>query len=62
MKPYGGRQVQLSEFITSTLDGGVWSASSPGHFTLREKAPGTHLIRNIHTLATLRDDPEGRGL
>jgi hypothetical protein len=27
--------------FTSTLDGGEWSASRPGHFTDRERAPGT---------------------
>jgi hypothetical protein len=28
--------------LTSPLDGGEWSASRPGRFTLRERAPGTH--------------------
>jgi hypothetical protein len=27
---------------TSVLDGGELSASCPGHFTPRERAPGTH--------------------
>jgi hypothetical protein len=27
------------------LDGGEWSASRPGRFTSRERAPGTHWIR-----------------
>jgi hypothetical protein len=30
--------------LTSALDGGEWSASRPGRFTPREKAPGTHWI------------------
>jgi hypothetical protein len=30
--------------LTSALDGGEWSASGPGHFTSRERAPGTHWI------------------
>jgi hypothetical protein len=30
--------------LTSTLDGGKWSASRPGRFTPRERAPGTHRI------------------
>jgi hypothetical protein len=30
--------------LTSVLDGGEWSASRPGHFTLRERAPSTHWI------------------
>jgi hypothetical protein len=28
----------------SALDGGEWSASRPGRFTARERAPGTHRI------------------
>jgi hypothetical protein len=31
-------------FLTSALDGGEWSASRPGCFTLRERAPGTNWI------------------
>jgi hypothetical protein len=30
--------------LTSAVDGGEWSASRPGRFTLRERAPGTHWI------------------
>jgi hypothetical protein len=30
--------------LTSALDGGEWSASRPGSFTPRERAPGTHWI------------------
>jgi hypothetical protein len=30
--------------LTSALDGGERSASSPGRFTSRETAPGTHWI------------------
>jgi hypothetical protein len=30
--------------MTSALDGGEWSASRPGRFTLKERAPGTHWI------------------
>jgi hypothetical protein len=30
--------------LTSALDGGEWSASRSGRFTLRERAPGTHWI------------------
>jgi hypothetical protein len=30
--------------LTSALDRGVWSASRPGHFTPRERNPGTHWI------------------
>jgi hypothetical protein len=31
-------------FLTFTLDGGEWSASRPGRFTLWERAPSTHSI------------------
>jgi hypothetical protein len=30
--------------LTSALGGGEWSASRPGRFTSRERAPGTHWI------------------
>jgi hypothetical protein len=30
--------------MTSALDGGEWSASRVGRFTLRERAAGTHWI------------------
>jgi hypothetical protein len=30
--------------LTSALDEGEWSASRPGRFTPRERAPGTHWI------------------
>jgi hypothetical protein len=30
--------------LTSALDGGEWSASRPGRFTPRKRAPGTHGI------------------
>jgi hypothetical protein len=30
--------------LTSVLDGGEWSASRPGRFTLRERAPASHWI------------------
>jgi hypothetical protein len=33
-----------SHSSTSALDGGKWSASRPGRFTPKEKAPGTHWI------------------
>jgi len=45
MKAYRGVVVYLHVFLTSELDGGgEWSASRPGHFTLRERTPGTHWI------------------
>jgi hypothetical protein len=39
MKTYW--EVELHAFWTSELDGGEWSASRPGRFTPRERAPGT---------------------
>jgi hypothetical protein len=30
--------------LTSALDGGEWSASRPGRFTPRERAPGTYWV------------------
>jgi hypothetical protein len=30
--------------LNSALDGGEWSASRPGRFTPRERAPGTHWV------------------
>jgi hypothetical protein len=36
--------VYLHAFLTSALDGGEWSASRPGRFTLRERAAGTDWI------------------
>jgi hypothetical protein len=37
-------EVQLHAFLISALNGGEWSASHPGRFTPRERAPGTHCI------------------
>jgi hypothetical protein len=34
----------FTNFLTSALDGGEWSASLPGRFTPRERTPGTHRI------------------
>jgi hypothetical protein len=33
-----------TQSLTSAFDGGEWSASRPGRFTLRERAPGTNWI------------------
>jgi len=44
MKTYWGAEVWLPAFLTSALDGGELSASRPGRFTPKERAPGTHWI------------------
>jgi hypothetical protein len=44
MKTYKGVEVYICVFLTSALDGGEWSASRPGRFTPRERAPRTHWI------------------
>jgi hypothetical protein len=44
MKAYGEVDVQTHVFLTSALVGGEWSASLPGRYTPRERAPGTHWI------------------
>jgi hypothetical protein len=36
--------VEYHAFLTSTLDGGEWSASRSGRFTPGKRAPGTHWI------------------
>jgi hypothetical protein len=33
--------------LTPALDGSEWSASRPGRFTPKERAPGTHWIRGL---------------
>jgi hypothetical protein len=35
-----GVEVQLHAFLNSAADEGKWSASRPGHFTLRKRAVG----------------------
>jgi hypothetical protein len=42
MKTYGEVAVKIHVFLTLVLDGGNWSASSPGRFTPGERAAGTH--------------------
>jgi hypothetical protein len=37
-------ELYLNAFLTSALDGGEWSASRPGRFIPRERAPGTRWI------------------
>jgi hypothetical protein len=42
MKAYWGVEVERHAFLTSALEGGERSASRPGRFIRRERAPGTH--------------------
>jgi hypothetical protein len=44
MKTHWGVEIQLHGFLTSNLEGGEWSASRPGRFIPRERAPGAHWI------------------
>jgi hypothetical protein len=41
METYAGVEVQLHTCLTSTLDGGEWSASRPRLFIRRGRAIGT---------------------
>jgi hypothetical protein len=44
LKTYWGVELWLHALLTSTLDGGEWSASHPGLFFPRERAPGAHWV------------------
>jgi hypothetical protein len=44
MKTYGGVDVQIHVFLSSSVIGGEWSASCFGRFTAEERAPGTSWI------------------
>jgi hypothetical protein len=44
MKAFGEVELQTHFILTSALAGGEWSASHPGDFTPRVRAPGTHWI------------------
>jgi hypothetical protein len=38
----GSGGIAPTHSLTSALDGGEWSTSHPGRFTVRERSPGTH--------------------
>jgi hypothetical protein len=42
MKAYWGSGGISARIIDLSTSGGEWSASRPGRFTPRERAPGTH--------------------
>jgi hypothetical protein len=44
MKAYWGTGCISPHTLTSALDGGEWSASRPGSFTPKARAPFTHWI------------------
>jgi len=44
MKAYWGWMYRSTHSFTSALDGDEWSATRPGRFTPRKRAPGTHWI------------------
>jgi hypothetical protein len=44
LKAHGRWRYSSIHSLTSALDGGEWSASRPGRFTLRERTSGTHWI------------------
>jgi hypothetical protein len=60
MKAYVGVDISIHIFLTSALVGGEWSASRPGRFTARERAPGTYWIRGWVDPRAGLDDVEKR--
>jgi len=44
MKMYGGVEVRILTFSTSTLGGREWSVTCSGHFTPGERAPSTYWV------------------
>jgi hypothetical protein len=47
MKMYWGVEVKLHVFLTSTLDGGEWSASNSGRFIPEERPARNPLDRRL---------------
>jgi hypothetical protein len=60
MKTYGGVSVLTHVFLTSAFVGSEWSTSRPGHFTPRERAPGTRWKEAWVGLRTDLDDVKRR--
>jgi hypothetical protein len=50
MKAYAGVHVQIHVFLTSTLDGGEWSASRPAALTPEKEPPPFPLYRRLDGL------------
>jgi hypothetical protein len=60
MKTYGGADVQIRVFLTSTLVGGEWTASRPGRFTPEERAHDIHSVGGCVDHRNGLDDVERR--
>jgi hypothetical protein len=58
MKAYGGVDVEIDIFLTSTLGGGERPASQTGHFTPAERAVGIHWIGGWMDPRASLDDKE----
>jgi hypothetical protein len=58
MKTYGGVDVQIHVFLTSTQLGCKWPASRPTRFIPKERAPGSHWIEGWVGPRTGPDDKE----
>jgi hypothetical protein len=55
MKVYWRNGGVAPHILASALDGGEWSASRPGRFTPKERAPGTHWIGGLVGPRTVLD-------
>jgi hypothetical protein len=60
MNIYGGVDVLIHVFLTSTLVGGEWSPSRPDRFTPGGKSPSIHWIGGWMGSRTDLDDMEKR--
>jgi len=48
MKEYWGGEYNSTQSLTSTLDGGEWSASRTGRFTPKGRTLGTDCVGNTY--------------
>jgi hypothetical protein len=62
MKAYVGVDVWIHIFLTLAIAGGEWSASLPGRFIPRKRAPGTQWIEGWVDPRAGLDDVEKRKL
>jgi hypothetical protein len=62
MKTPGGEAYRSYSFFTSALDGGEWSASSPGRVLAQGKDPSTHCTGHLGgVVSVLATEPKVRG-